>query len=76
MRIRTTQIKWDSDPDDLSGPDEDLPQFVVLDVDHINEIAEIADRLSAMYGWCVESFDYEEVHPLEQLAECANKEES
>jgi len=73
MRIRTTQITWDSDPDDLPGPDDDLPQFVVLDVDHIDEVA---DRLSDIYGWCVESFTYEPVHPLVQLAECANEEDT
>ena len=72
MRIRTTQITWDDAAYYESDPD-DLPQFVVLDVDHIDEVA---DRLSDIYGWCVESFTYEPVHPLVQLAECANEEDT
>jgi len=51
MRIKTTNINWDTDEHKV-----DLPQQVELEVDHEDEIA---DKLSDEYGWCIYGLAYE-----------------
>ena len=46
-------IVWDTDDIDV-----DLPEEVNIPKDDINDEEEIADWLSDVYGWLVESFDY------------------
>lgn len=46
-------IIWDTDDIDV-----DLPEEVNIPKDDINDEEEIADWLSDVYGWLVESFDY------------------
>jgi len=57
MIIITTKIEWDTtDEEAPDGHQVDLPQEVELEVDHEDEIA---DKLSAAYGWCVYGLNYE-----------------
>lgn len=59
MKIRCTNIKWDTDGEDIS-----LPETLVLsDVKtHNGDLEEtITDRLSDNYGWLVSSLEYEVV---------------
>jgi len=51
MKIKTTNINWDTDEHKV-----DLPQQVELEVDHEDEIA---DKLSDIYGWCIYGLNYE-----------------
>jgi hypothetical protein len=51
MKIKTTNINWDTD-----GHKVDLPQQVVLEVDNEDEIA---DKLSDQYDWCIHGLAYE-----------------
>jgi len=60
MRIKTTNINWDTD-----GHEIDLPKQVELEVDHEDEIA---DKLSDEYGWCIHGLAYEVINaPLINL---------
>ena len=54
MKIKTTKINWDTD-----GREIDLPQQVVLEV---QDEAEIVDKLSDQYGWCVHGLTYENIN--------------
>ena len=69
IKIRCYNIEWDTD-----GEEEDLPTEVTLILTEPKELIEycearescdeddfIADKLSWEYGWCVNSFEYEEV---------------
>lgn len=57
MKVRFFDIDWDTD-----GETEDLPTETTLEVDDDLDICEEgADVLSDTYGWCVNSFNYEEV---------------
>ncbi len=73
MKIKFYNIKWDID-----GQDVDLPKEVVIEMEHkhlnLNDVNAIsdevdecgADELSDRFGWCVNSFQWEEVmydHP-------------
>ena len=51
MRIKTTNINWDTDEYEV-----DLPQQVELEVEDEDEIA---DKLSDKYGWCIHGLAYE-----------------
>ncbi len=51
MKIKITNIDWDTDKHNV-----DLPQQVELEVDHEDEIA---DKLSDKYGWCIYKLNYE-----------------
>jgi len=48
--VRVVNIRWDTDGIFV----DDLPEEVIID-DEISP-EEIADFLSDVYGWCVESF--------------------
>ena len=54
MRIKTTEIDWDTAEHEREGLTF-LAQEVELEVDHEDEIA---DKLSDMYGWCVRGACY------------------
>jgi|TARA_B100000287_G_C20365389_1_gene675560 hypothetical protein len=57
MRIKTTNIDWDTDNEQV-----DLPQVVELEIDGDNDEEgpyEIADKLSDEYGWCIRGLAYE-----------------
>lgn len=51
--IKATNIVWDTDGISI----DDLPEEVIVAADI--EADEIADHLSDIYGWCVESFNIE-----------------
>ena len=51
--IKATNIVWDTDGISI----DDLPEEVAIKDDI--EVEEIADYLSDVYGWCVESFNIE-----------------
>lgn len=62
-QVRFSNIKWDTD-----GADTDLPETVVIDVSFDDETElsiEGADILSDEYGYCVLSFDFEELEPVQ-----------
>lgn len=52
-RIKFTNIVWDTD-----GESVDLPTETILAVD---ADADLADALSDEYGFCVFSFDHEQI---------------
>jgi hypothetical protein len=55
-RIRFTNIVWDTDGEEL-----DLPTETTLAVESDADLADLADVLSDEYGWCVMSFDHEQI---------------
>jgi hypothetical protein len=56
MKIQVTHIKWDTDGDcEIKSK---LPKSFTLLVDDEDEIA---DALSNIYGYCVESYKYTEL---------------
>ena len=59
-KIRFLDIKWDTDG---AEPKEcGLPSKCVMEVDDDTDVAEQgADCLSDKYGFCVESFNFEEI---------------
>jgi len=50
VRLRCTEIVWDTD-----GEDVDLPTETVVEVDDDCGDEQPADALSDKYGWCVQS---------------------
>jgi hypothetical protein len=56
MKYKITNIKWDTDEDELIF--ESLPQKVEIVVDDEDDIA---DALSDEYGFCVFGFDCVEI---------------
>ena len=60
--LKVTNIKWDTD-----GQEVDLPTEITITRDVIESDDAIADYLSDEYGWCVENFIIEDV-PFYQLA--------
>ena len=54
MEINFTNIKWDTEDQEVS-----LPSSVVMEVqENTNIDMEGADLLSDKYGWCVFSFEH------------------
>lgn len=63
MKIVTTEIDWDTDNDQEAF--DSLPQEVELDLAELDLVdvtednsSDIADHLSDMFGFCINSFHY------------------
>jgi len=57
-KYKATNIKWDTD-----GVETDLPSETIFELEDDHDPAfDGADALSDKYGWCIFSFDYEEVN--------------
>lgn len=65
--IKVTNIDWDvnDEEDEFTDKDLDLPGIVILTLKDVNDDDDmddiIADRLSDKYGFCVNSFEWEEI---------------
>ena len=66
MKIKVTDIVYDTADDEIAVEDLDLPSEMILEVDGVidieSEIADqqsIADAISDRTGWCVSSYNYE-----------------
>ena len=56
MKIKVTNIVYDTDGESISG----LPTEMILNVGGDIDIeSEIADAISDNTGWCVEGYNYE-----------------
>ena len=56
-RYRLFDVVWDTD-----GHNVTLPYETIVEIDDDDDIRDIgADLLSDKHGWCVWSFDYEEI---------------
>ena len=66
MKIKVTDIVYDTADDEIAVEDLDLPSEMILEVDGVidieSEIADqqsIADAICDRTGWCVSSYNYE-----------------
>lgn len=60
MKIKVTDIVYDTADDEIAVEDLDLPNEMIVEVDGIIDIeSEIADAISDTTGWCVSGYNYE-----------------
>ena len=60
MKIKVTNIVYDTTDDEIAVEDLDLPSEMIVEVDGIIDIeSEIADVISDTTGWCVSGYNYE-----------------
>ena len=59
---KITDIEWDTDGKDI----EDLPTEVRMELDEDEDEDEIADTLSDLFGWCVNSYNAEQIYKHEE----------
>ena len=60
MKIKVTNIVYDTTDDEIAVEDLDLPSEMIVEVDGIIDIeSEIADAISDTTGWCVSGYNYE-----------------
>ena len=60
MKIKVTNIVYDTTDDEIAVEDLDLPSEMIVEVDGIIDIeSEIADAISDTTGWCVHGYNYE-----------------
>jgi len=60
MKIKVTNIVYDTESDGVVHTDLDLPTEIILEIDKDCDIEdEIADTISNKTGWCVEGYNYE-----------------
>jgi len=62
MKIKTTEIDWDTDGDEIT--ESILPQEVEVEVDNEEEIT---DALSDKYGFCIFSLSYDVINKPEPV---------
>ena len=60
MKIKVTNIVYDTESDGIVHTDLDLPSEMTLVIDGSLDVeSEIADAISDKTGWCVEGYNYE-----------------
>jgi len=60
MKIKVTDIVYDTESDGAVHTDLDLPTEMILEIDNDCDVEdEIADIISNKTGWCVEGYNYE-----------------
>lgn len=60
MKIKVTDIVYDTGDEEIAVEDLDLPTGMIVEVDGIIDIeSEVADAISDKTGWCVQGYNYE-----------------
>ena len=60
MKVKVTDIVYDTESDGEINTDLDLPTEMIIDLGEDVDIEdEIADIISDKTGWCVEAYNYE-----------------
>lgn len=60
MKVKVTEIVYDTESDGIVHTDLDLPTEMTLTIDNSNDVETlISDAISDKTGWCVEGFNYE-----------------
>ena len=60
MKIKVTNIVYDTDGESVSDLPNEMIVYVEVHVEGVFDIeSEIADAVSDSTGWCVESYNYE-----------------
>jgi hypothetical protein len=59
---KITEIEWDTDGEDIY----ELPTEEIVELDEDDDEDQIADILSDVYGWCINSYNAEQIYKHEE----------